>query len=88
MKDFWCSALDMNNLQPFEILILAQACEAYDRAAQARRTLKKEGLIFLDRFEKPKARPEVAVELNCKALFAKLLKQVRLYNEHWAYFDE
>lgn len=66
MKEFWRTVFYINNPQPHEVLLLVKACEAHDRAEQARRVLKKEGLVYLDRFEKPKARPEVGIELTSK----------------------
>ena len=83
MKEFWRGVFDLKNLQPFQVLILIKACEAHDRAEQARRILKKDGLTYLDRFKQPRSRPEVAIERDNRALFAKLLSQCGLYNEFW-----
>ena len=85
MKDFWTGVFERKNLQPHQVLILIKACEAHDRAEQARRILKKEGLVYLDRFKQPRSRPEIAVERDSKALFAKLLSQVGL---HDPFFNE
>jgi len=41
MKDFWRPVFELNNAQPYQVLILVKACEANDRAEQARRVLKK-----------------------------------------------
>ena len=73
MKEFWRGVFVTKNLQPYQILILKEACESHDRAEQARRILKKEGLTFVDRFEQPRARPEIQIELKYKALCTKLL---------------
>jgi hypothetical protein len=62
--------------------------ERFDRTTQARRILKQKGLIYLDRFQKPKPQPEVAIELNNKTLFAALLKQIHLNNLSWQYLDD
>jgi phage terminase small subunit len=83
MKEFWCSVFKLATPQPFEVLILKEACEAFDRAEQARRILKKEGLVYSDRFQQPRSRPEVGIERDSKALFAKLLKQGHLHNPFW-----
>ena len=88
MKGFWRPVFELNNPQPYQVLILVKACEANDRAEQARRVLKKEGLTFLDRFEKPKPRPEIAIELTNKTLFVALLRQIHLHNEYWEYIDD
>jgi phage terminase small subunit len=83
MAEFWVGVFQCKNLQLYEILLLAKACEAYDRATQARHILKAQGLTYTDRFNQPRARPEVAIERDAKLLFAKLLKQINLYNEYW-----
>ena len=44
MKAFWIGVFELKNLQPYQILILLKACEAYDRAEQARRIPQKAGL--------------------------------------------
>jgi phage terminase small subunit len=83
MKQFWTGVFELKNLQPYEALILEKACEAHDRAEQARHILKREGLTYEDRFKMPRSPPEVAIERDSKALFAKLLKQIQLWNEYW-----
>jgi hypothetical protein len=66
-------------------LIFTKACEAHDRAEQSATDLKKEGLKYEDRFKQPRSRPEIAIERDSEALFAKLLKQIRLHNQYWDY---
>jgi phage terminase small subunit len=83
MKEFWRGVFELKNLQPFQTLILKEACEAFDRAEQSRRILKREGLTYEDRFKQPRSRPEVAIERDSKALFAKLLGQIHLHNPFW-----
>jgi phage terminase small subunit len=83
MTEFWNSTVELKNLQPYQILILGKACEAFDRAEQARRILKREGLTYEDRFKQPRSRPEVAIERDAKALFAKLLDQMHIHNPYW-----
>jgi phage terminase small subunit len=79
MKKFWISIFDSKTLKPHETLIFVKACEAHDRAEQARRVLKREGLIFTDRFDQPRSRPEITIERDSRAAFAKLLAQIHLY---------
>jgi phage terminase small subunit len=85
MKAFWISVFERKDpLQPHEAIIFLKACEAYDRAEQARRILKREGLTYLDRFQQPRSRPEVAIERDNRAQVAKLLTQINLYvSEAW-----
>ena len=84
MKEFWSGVFELNNLQSHETLILVKACEAFDRPEQARRILKRQGLTYEDRFDQPRSRPEVAIERDSKALFAKLLGQINLHNPYWS----
>jgi hypothetical protein len=42
------------------MLILTKAAEAFDRADQARETLREKGVTFLDRFDQPS--PEIVEE--------------------------
>jgi P27 family predicted phage terminase small subunit len=83
MKRFWIRALESHNLQPYQIEILLKALEAYDRAEQARRILKREGLTYQDRFGQPRSRPEVAVERDARAQFAKLIDRAGLFDPYY-----
>jgi hypothetical protein len=58
--------------------ILLNACEAWDRGEEARLIVDREGQTYNDRFGQPKLRPEVLVERDCKALFAKLVRELDL----------
>jgi len=87
MKEFWRKAFALKIPQAHELVIFNKACEAHDRAEQARRILKKEGLTYLDRFKQPRSRPEVAIERDNRAQFAKLLNQIHLHNEYWGNFQ-
>jgi phage terminase small subunit len=83
MKAFWISVFERKDLEPHEAMIFLKACEAHDRAEQARRILKREGLTYQDRFQQPRARPEVSIEFRGRATFAKLLWQINLYEAEW-----
>jgi phage terminase small subunit len=52
---------------------LRLALEALDRANQTRRALKRHGLVYLDRFGAPHARPEVAIERDARASWLRLM---------------
>ena len=87
MKKFWISIFQSKILQPHETLIFLKALEAYDRAEQARSVIKDEGLTFIDRFNSPRVRPEVAIERDNRAAFAKLIATIHLYETSgWAAF--
>jgi hypothetical protein len=58
--------------------LLQLACEAWDRAEQARELLLQHGLTFVDRFGQPHARPEIAIERDSRIAFARLLRELNL----------
>jgi len=59
-------------------VVVTKAAEAHDRAEQARKVLTKDGLTYLDRFEQPTSRPEVAIERDSRLAFARLLRELNL----------
>ena len=66
-------ALDQHHL-----LLLEGACEAWDRAAQARAALAEHGLTYIGRDGQPKARPEVNIERDARITFARYLRELDL----------
>jgi phage terminase small subunit len=65
-------------LEPHHFRLLTLLGETWDRGQQARRALRRHGITFVDRFGQPRARPEVAVERDCKVVFARLLRELAL----------
>jgi P27 family predicted phage terminase small subunit len=57
---------------------LQAACEACDRMTEAREILDVEGLTFLDRFDQPKPRPEIAVERDSRTAMLRSLRELGL----------
>ncbi len=80
MRQFWATAVDRKHLKPDKLEILVKACEAHDRAAQAGRILKRQGLTFADRFGQLKPRPEIKIEHDSRAQFVRLLKEANLFD--------
>ena len=58
--------------------LLQLAAEAWDRAEQSREALAEHGLTYSDRFGKPLARPEVAIERDARIAFARLVRELDL----------
>jgi P27 family predicted phage terminase small subunit len=63
---------------PGGLMILASACEAFDRMRQAQRRLKREGLTVTDRFGQRKAHPLTLVERDSRASMLSALRQLNL----------
>jgi len=77
-RAWWQQVVGDFALEPHHVHLLTLACEAWDRGQQARAILDAEGLTYLDRFDAPKARPEVAVERDSRVAFARLLRELDL----------
>ena len=75
---WWRSVMAEYALEPHHIRLLTLACEAYDSAQQAREVLQREGKIFIDRFDQPKPRPEVAIQRDSAIGFARMLRELDL----------
>jgi phage terminase small subunit len=75
---WWRGVLDDYELEPHHIRLLTLAAEAWDRTAQAREVLDREGITYTDRFGAPRSRPEVAVERDGRLAFARLLRELDL----------
>jgi len=77
-KALWRDINADYDLEAHEFKLLRLACEALDRANQARRALRRHGLTFVDFRGKPVARPEVAIERDSRTAFARLMAQLNL----------
>jgi phage terminase small subunit len=75
---WWRAVVAEYELEAHHERLLTLAGEAWDRCVQAREVLATSGLTFLDRFEQPKARPEVAIERDSRIAFARLVRELAL----------
>lgn len=75
---WWLSVVTTWELDEHHVRLLTLACEAFERAVQARQILDRKGLTFRDRFGQPKPRPELAVERDSRIAFARLLRELDL----------
>ena len=75
---WWQSVMAEYALEPHHIRLLTLAAEAYDSAQHAREVLQREGKIFIDRFDQPKPRPEVAIQRDSAIGFARMLRELDL----------
>ena len=78
MKTWWRSVLEEFDLEAAQTRTMQLAAEAYDRAQAARESIEVSGLIFIDRFDQPKPRPECAIARDNAALFARLVRELNL----------
>jgi len=65
-------------LEAHHIHLLTAACEALDRAEQARKTIAKDGPFFRNRHGERKAHPALSVERDNRALYARLIRELNL----------
>lgn len=65
-------------LEEHHVRILTMAAESWDECQAARKVIEKHGMTFVDRFGQPKARPEVAIESECRIAFARLIRELCL----------
>jgi phage terminase small subunit len=77
-KKWWLSVQSEFALEEHHAKILTLASEALDRCEDAREALAKHGTTYTDRFDCPKARPEVAIERDSRIAFARLLRELAL----------
>lgn len=75
---WWQLVSDDFELEPHHVRLLTLACEAWDRATQAREALAEHGLTFEDRFGTPRARPEVGIERDSRIGFVRTLRELGL----------
>ncbi len=77
-KRWWTSVVDGYGLEPHHVRLLTLAGEAWDRCQQSREALQQHGLTYMDRFEQPRSRPEVAIERDSRIAFARLVRELAL----------
>jgi hypothetical protein len=65
-------------LEEHHYKLLVMAAESLDRSDAARSVIDQKGPTYLDRFGQPKPRPEVTIERDSKATFARLLRELDL----------
>ena len=77
-RAWWESVQADYVLEPHHVRVLTLAAEAWDRCTQAREVIDREGLTYTDRFDAPKARPEIAIERDSRLAFARLIREINL----------
>ena len=75
---WWKTVLEEYELEPHHVRLLTLAAEAWDRCQAARAVIDDKGMIYEDRFEQPKPRPEIAIERDSRIGFARLIRELAL----------
>jgi P27 family predicted phage terminase small subunit len=77
-KDFYNKITKQYELEDHHLKILKLACESLDTIEKCRESISKTGLIYLDRYGKPKVNPAAKLEAENKILFARLIRELSL----------
>lgn len=77
-KEWWKKAVKLFEFSAPELALLEEAALCLDRLEQARAVIDRDGLTYLDPKRGPRMRPEVVIERDCRAAFARLCKQLEI----------
>lgn len=77
-KSWWRTVLQHFDLEEHHLRLLRLACEAWDRAQQARAILDRDGITFTDDRKNIRAHPAVAIEKDARTGFARLVRELDL----------
>lgn len=77
-RELWLSTTANFTLEDTELHLLRLACEALDRADQARLILAEEGLISTGRYGQKLSHPATGIERDSRFAAARLFKQLAL----------
>jgi phage terminase small subunit len=80
-REWWQRIVESYDFEDFELRLLTAAGEAWDRKEAARQAIEKQGLTYLDRFQQPATRPEVAIERDSRLAFFRCMRQLALSEE-------
>jgi len=75
-KKWFEEILNSYELESHHVKLLLLAAEAWDRISQARKEIKKHGLLTKDRYGGLRANPATAIERDNKILFARLIREL------------
>ena len=77
-KTWWREVVAGYDLERHHLKLLQAACESWDRVAEARSLIQRDGVVIEDRFGQQKPHPACDVERHNRALFARMLRELAL----------
>lgn len=77
-RAFWVRIVRCYELLEHDFALLQGACEALQRAQEAREQIEEDGAYHLDRFDQPKAHPALQVERQSREQAEKLIRALCL----------
>lgn len=77
-RAWFASVCEGYELEQHHERLLQVAGEAWDRSQLARESLRRHGLVFVDRFGAPKQRPEVSIARDAMVVFMRAVRELRL----------
>jgi P27 family predicted phage terminase small subunit len=78
MQTWWRAVMADYALEPHHLRLLEGACDSWDRMAQARDTLREEGLTVETKDGGKKMHPAANIERDSRLAFARLLRELDL----------
>jgi phage terminase small subunit len=75
---WWRSVVETYELEPHHLRLLLLACRTWDQGEAARKALRKNGTVYVDRHGVRRSAPEFVIQKNCAITFARLLRELRL----------
>lgn len=75
---WWLNVASEYELESHQLRLLTLAAEAWDRCTESREAIAKHGAVYVDRFDQPRARPEISIERDSRIAFARLVRELAL----------
>ena len=78
VKKWFAQVIESYELEPHHMRLLTLAAESWDLCSQARAIIDAQGLTYLDRFDAPRARPEISIERDNRLAFVRIIRELDL----------